>query len=68
MAKAKSKINVDMWYNNTLDEVDKIDVVFYPNDGEYRGNIYKNGKMIGDYTCNDSVLLENVFSQLVFNW
>ena len=49
-------------------EADKIDVSFYPNDGEYRGNIYKNGKIIGDYTCNDSIELEKTFSQLKFNW
>ncbi len=61
-------INIDMWYGNSYTEADKIDVTFYPNDGEYRGNIYKEGKMIGDYACNDSVELENTFSQLDFNW
>lgn len=49
-------------------EADKIDVVFYPNDCEYRGNIYKRGKTIGDYSCKDSVLLEKAFPQLTFNW
>lgn len=61
-------INIDMWYGNSYKEADKIDVIFYPNDCEYRGNIYKNDKIIGDYSCKDSVELENKFKQLQFNW
>ena len=61
-------ININMWYNDTPKEADKIDITFYPNDGEYRGNIYKNGKIIGDYSCNDSVELEKYFNHLHFNW
>ena len=37
-----------MWYNDNATDADKIDITFYPNAGQYRGNIYKNGKMIGD--------------------
>lgn len=61
-------INIDMWYGDNYKEADAIDITFYPNSGEYRGNIYKDGKVIGDYTCTDSVKLENKFSQLEFNW
>ncbi len=61
-------INIDMWYGNNHQEADKIDIAHYPNEGKYRGNIYKNGKIIGDYVCTDSVELENTFSQLKFNW
>lgn len=61
-------IQIDMWYGDKFTEADKIDITFYPNDGEYRGNIYKNGKAIGDYTCNDSIALEKTFSQLKFSW
>lgn len=61
-------MNIDMWHGDSYKESDKIDVNFYPNDGEYRGNIYKSGKCIGDYTCNDSVELERTFSHLKFNW
>ena len=61
-------INIDMWYGDDHNKADKIDISFYPNEGEYRGNIYKNGKIIGDYTCNDSVELEKAFLQLHFNW
>ena len=52
-----------MWYGDDHKKADKIDISFYPNDGEYRGNIYKNGKTIGDYTSNNSVELEKSFSQ-----
>ena len=61
-------INIDMWYGDDHKQADKIDITFYPNDGEYRGNIYKNGKMIGDYVCDDSIELEKSFLQLTFNW
>ena len=60
-------IRIDMWYGNKRKEADKIDVTFYPNDGEYRGNIYKEGIIIGDYTCNNSIELERNFPQLHFN-
>lgn len=61
-------INIDMWYGDNYKEADKIDITFYPNSGEYRGNIHKDGKIIGDYVCDDSVELENNFLQLYFNW
>lgn len=61
-------INIDMWYGDNHKEADKIDITFYPNNGLYRGNIYINGKIVGDYTCSDSVELEKNFPQLTFNW
>ena len=61
-------INIDMWYNNNHSEADKITVTFYDMDVMYRGNIYKDNKIIGDYSCNDSVELEKAFPQLIFNW
>lgn len=61
-------IKIDMWHKDDCKTADKIDITFYPNDGEYRGNIYKDNKCIGDYTCNDSIELEKTFSQLIFNW
>lgn len=60
--------SADMWYGHSIEDADKIDIAFYLNDGEYRGNIYKSGKMIGDYCCKDSLLLEKLFPQLQFNW
>lgn len=61
-------ISIDMWYGDSYKEADKIDIEFYPNDCEYRGNIYKGGKMIGDYVCNDSIELEEKFNWLKFRW
>lgn len=57
-----------MWYGDKPTEADKISINFYDLDAEYRGNIYKNGKMIGDYSCKDSLELEKAFPQLQFNW
>lgn len=61
-------VKIDMWYRDKHTDADKIDVTFYPDSAEYRGNIYKDGKIIGDYVCNDSIELEKTFSQLNFNW
>lgn len=58
-------VNIDMWYGNKPEEADRIDMTFFC---EYRGNIYKDGKCIGDYSCTDSVELEKKFPQLQFNW
>lgn len=38
-------LNIDMWYGDSPEDADKIDVSFCPNEGIYRGNIYKNGKI-----------------------
>ena len=61
-------INIDMWYGDKKEDADKIDVFFSDVDCIYRGNIYKEGKAIGDYSCTDSLKLEKAFPQLVFNW
>lgn len=61
-------INIDMWYGDDHKKADRIDINFYDLDCKYVGNIYINGKIVGDYTCNDSLELENAFLQLTFNW
>ena len=61
-------INVDMWYGNSVKEADCIDIAFYDSDCEYRGNIYKNGKAIGDYSAKNSLAIEKRFSHLKFKW
>lgn len=61
-------IRIDMWYGDKVEEVERLDFTFYPNVGEYRGNLYIGFQMVGDYVCNDSVELENAFPQLHFNW
>lgn len=61
-------LKIDMWYSDDVSKADKISMSFYPNGGEYRGNIYRNEVCIGDYVCSDSVELEKAFPQLHFNW
>lgn len=61
-------VHIDMWYGHSYGEAEQIDITFYPNSGEYRGNIYKDGKTIGDFRCRDSVELEKKFNHLHFNW
>lgn len=51
-------IDIDMWYGDKSTEVDKLDIAFYPNEGNYRGNLYRNGKIIGDYVCDSSAQLK----------
>ena len=43
------------------------DINFYDNSCEYRGNIYINDKIVGDYSTKEYKALENTFKQLVFN-
>lgn len=59
---------IDFWYGDKLADVTKIDISFSDCDCVYRGNVYINNKIVGDYTCSDSVLLEKKFPQLHFNW
>ena len=63
-----NKVNIDMWYNDNIEKVTSINISFYDNSGEYRGNIYINNKIVGDYTAKDSIELEKAFPQLTFNW
>lgn len=58
----------DMWYGDQISDVDRIDISFSDADCVYRGNMYKNGKCIGDYECDDSVELGDAFPQLTFRW
>ena len=66
LGESVSNITLDMWYNDDVKDVDKIDVQFYDNDTTYRGNLYIGNKMVGDYSTKDSVALEKQFPQ--FNW
>lgn len=59
---------LDLWYNNSPSDVDRISITFNDLDATYRGNLYCCGKIIGDYVSNDSVELEKRFPQLRFNW
>lgn len=58
------KVNIDMWHGEDPGTVDDLDLMFYPNDGIYRGNLYRAGKMIGDFVVTNSLMLEALFPQL----
>lgn len=54
-------MNFDFWYGNTLSEITNATVTFYPNESVYRGNMYINGKCVGDFSSKDSVKIEKIF-------
>lgn len=59
----KNKLNIDFWYGDTLQDVKSIDCFFSDVDCIYRGNMYNaDRKIIGDYSCSDSVTIEEVFN------
>lgn len=60
-------INIDMWYDDKIEAADRISI-FFNDCNRYWGNIYKNGKAIGDYTSDNSTEIEDTFKQLCINW
>ena len=53
-------MTIDIWY--TGERIAAADCTFYPNSGEYRGNLYNaQGRIIGDYSSRDSVEVEKRF-------
>ena len=60
-------IKFDFWDGETADILERLTSVsctFYPNSGEYRGNLYIDNKAVGDYICTDSVELERHFPNI----
>ena len=54
-------MKIDMWYNNDVKSVTKIDCSFSDLDCEYRGNLYINDKCVGDYSTQDSTEITKMF-------
>lgn len=53
-------LNIDVWYPG--ETISRANCFFYPNDGEYRGNLFNaDGEIIGDFSGKDSVEIENRF-------
>ena len=50
----------DFWYNDTLEDVTKVSCSFCPG-CIYRGNVWKGDKIIGDYSSQDSIAIEQIF-------
>lgn len=59
---------LDMWYGDSPRDADRIDIYFSDLDCMYRGNIYRNGRPIGDYTTRDARRIEHMFPQLRIDW
>lgn len=53
-------MKIDLWSKD--EKAAFVSCFFYPNDGEYRGNLYnKDGKAIGGFSARDSVEIERRF-------
>lgn len=55
---------IDWWYGNQRNKVNSLDVYFYPESGQYRGNLYIDGKAVADFVTNDSTEIEKSFYKL----
>lgn len=60
-------IYLDWWYGEPQNP-ENVDVAvnFYPNDGLYKGNMYKRGtnRCIGDFISDDSVAIEQYWPNI----
>jgi len=54
-------MKTDFWYGHNIKDVDSASVAFYPNDVVFRGWMYSNGRIIGDYETDDSIELQRIF-------
>ena len=53
-------MKIDVWYPG--EQIAGASCAFYPNSGEYRGNLYNAaGRIIGDYSSLNSVEIERRF-------
>ena len=57
-------INIDTWHSHKPEEVTGIDWSFSDLDFVYRGNLYKDEKMIGDYEADTMQEVKKAFPQL----
>ncbi len=58
----------DFWYGHSKKDVAFISYSFSDIDCVYRGNMYDaNRKIIGDFSCADSVKIEKAFPGFSFN-
>ena len=60
-------MTIDMWYGNKIQEINGIIINFSDCDCVYRGNVYIDEKIVGDFTTPDSIEIEETFAQFDFN-
>ena len=54
-------MSIDFWYGNKPEDINKISISFYPNEGVYRGNLWIDNKIVGDFSMNESCAIYSVF-------
>ena len=54
-------LKIDYWYGHKREDITGVDCWFSDSDCEYRGNIYKENRAIGDYVADDSGDVEREF-------
>lgn len=65
----KDKIDIDMWDDKyTISEITGVSMYFNDIDAYYWGNLYVDGKCVGDYRTPDSLEIEKTFSHLKFDY
>mgnify|MGYP004656319569 FL=1 len=58
-------IDIDLWYDDMLEDCDSLTCSFSDCDCVYRGNIIKNGRFVGDYTTGDFRKIEKLYRFMV---
>lgn len=57
------KITTDFWYGDTMSNCDAIDYYFSDCDYVYRGNFYKRGIAVGDFTARTLQAIEKAWAE-----
>ena len=57
-------IKLDFWYKNKVKDVSEVTCYFYPNNGDYRGNMYIDGRVVGDFIATSSEEVTNTFGDI----
>lgn len=63
---AKGKYDVDMWFGDSLLEADKVNYYWSNLTLRYQGNIWKGGRMVGDFWATEFEGMKMLFPQLDF--
>lgn len=61
-------INIDLWYNNTVAEVNRLDIYFNDLNADYHGNLYINKKCVGGIVADTVQEIQATFPQITFNF
>jgi len=56
---------IDFWYGHKKEDVVFLNYSFYPNDGEFRGNLWsQDKKIIGDFKTSNFNKIKETFPNL----